>query len=57
MKNWKTTVIGIFAGIPQIIQGITSDPINWSLVMTGVATIVGFFFAKDRAVTGGTIQQ
>lgn len=52
MKNWRTTVLGIFAGIPQIVQGATSKPVNWNLIATGIFTIVGFFFAKDKNVTG-----
>lgn len=47
MKDWRTTVSGVFAGVPQIIQGIVSPEINWNLVISGLGTIAAFFFAKD----------
>ena len=55
MKNWKTTVMGSVAGLPQIITGIISK--DWGSVITGVATILMGIFAKDSNVTGGMVQQ
>ncbi|MDR2018575.1 MAG: hypothetical protein LBQ00_06870 [Syntrophobacterales bacterium] len=57
MKNWKTTLLGVFAGIPQIVHGLAMAEPDWQLVFTGVATIVAFLFAKDNNVTGGAVQQ
>jgi hypothetical protein len=57
MKNWLTTLFGGVAGVPQIIEGLMSKPINWSLVITGVSTILLGLVAKDYNTTGGTVKQ
>jgi hypothetical protein len=55
--NWLTSILGTVAGVPQIIAGITSKPINWQLVITGIGTFVMGLAAKDANVTGGTVKQ
>lgn len=52
VTNWLTTSLGGIAGVPQIVQGYTSVPKNWGLVITGVATIVLGLVAKDAGTTG-----
>jgi hypothetical protein len=49
-KNWKTSTTGIIGAIPQIATGIQTK--NWSLVISGVATILMGLCAKDGDVTG-----
>lgn len=49
--NYKTSVAGIIGGLPQIVEGIASK--NWTMVATGVCTLLLGFFAKDKDVTGG----
>ena len=58
MKNWKTTVSGLFAAAPMVLQMIgvaIPEPISKLILAIGVA--FGFFFAKDSNVTGGTVNQ
>ena len=45
--SWWTTAAGTIAGLPQIIEGLSSKPVNWSLVITGVATFLFGLAAKD----------
>ena len=47
LKSWLTTIFGTVAGLPQVIEGLFSKPINWTLVITGVATFLLGIFAKD----------
>ena len=49
-KSWFTSLFGTVAGIPQIIEGLSSKPINWSLVITGIATLLLGLTAKDGNV-------
>lgn len=55
MKNWRTTVTGIAAAAPQIAEGVATK--NWSLLVSGIATLLMGIFAKDSNVTGGTVIQ
>ena len=50
MKNWKTSVVGAAAALPQVIEGATTK--NWSMLITGIATLLLGLFAKDSNVTG-----
>lgn len=58
MKNWKTTLFGfVLAGgmfLAQNTTGQTQTVGNWISVLG--ASIIGLV-AKDKDVTGGTIQQ
>ena len=53
MKNWKTTLFGILAILPQILSaiGINLPQVLLNLV-TAVAAAIAFYFAKDKDVTG-----
>lgn len=53
MKNWKTTLFGVGAGVLNMF----ANGANWKqvLVSTGLAFLG--FFAKDNDVTGGIRQQ
>lgn len=62
MKNWKTTLAGLFAALPQLVALIAplfgfTPPME---IVTGVSAIgvaaIGVL-AKDHNVTGGTIDQ
>ena len=58
MKNWKTTLCGVVAGMPTIlgVLGIAiPEPI--SKLILAVGAVIGFYFAKDNNVTGGTVRQ
>ena len=58
MKNWKTTVSGLFAAAPMILQLLgVAIPEPISKLILAVGTVFGFFFAKDSNVTGGTVSQ
>jgi hypothetical protein len=58
MKNWKTTISGIVAGLPQLITAITPMlPQKWANVFTGIGVILFALSAKDANVTGGTVKQ
>ena len=60
MTNWKTTLLGIVAGLVGVSASTFMAPdgkINvWGVVQGIVLALIGYF-AKDRDVTGGTIQQ
>lgn len=55
--NWLTSIAGTVAGVPQIIEGWTSQPKNWGKIITGIATVIIGLSAKDSNVTGGTVKQ
>lgn len=56
--NVKTTVAGAIAGISQLVKLFGFEiPPQLLDGITGVATIIAFYFAKDRNVTGGTKKQ
>lgn len=51
--NWKTTVAGMIACLPSIIQAI--EPILPDAIvpaLTSIATAIALYFAKDKDVTG-----
>ena len=51
--NWKTTIAGIIACLPSIIQAI--EPILPDAivpVLTSIATAIALHFAKDKDVAG-----
>ena len=59
MKNYKTTLAGILAVLPQILsvlfpKVITQDVAN---TISGLMVTLGLIAAKDNNVTGGTKQQ
>ena len=45
--NWFTSIAGGVAGLPQIIEGYTSVPKNWMLIISGIATLILGLCAKD----------
>lgn len=46
MKNWKTTLAGLLAGLPQLVTGImTGNPVT---IATAIATIGIGILAKDH---------
>lgn len=58
MKNWKTTLFGVFAILPNLLNlfGIHLSP----EISDGIHTVGGVLFgfsAKDNNVTGGMVQQ
>ena len=55
MKNWKTTLFGVIAVLPQlaVATGITL-PVPMLNLITAVAGAIAFFFAKDKNVTGSS---
>ena len=62
--NWKTTLFGVLAGIAQITPVLTGEGIHvghWGgsdflQIGGGIATLLLGLYAKDKNVTGGTIQ-
>ena len=58
IKNWKTSVGGLIVALPNIatVIGIAiPDPIS-KLIMA-IGAIWFAYFAKDKNVTGGTVNQ
>jgi len=62
MKNWKTSLIGYLAALWLVVQPIITNgdfdfERDWkSLVGAAIAAFFGYV-AKDKNVTGGTVQQ
>jgi hypothetical protein len=62
MKNWKTTASGALAALPQLIGlilpifGVNVPPEILTATSTLGLFLIGLF-AKDRNVTGGTVNQ
>ena len=58
MINLKTTVAGAIAGIAQLVKlfGFEIPPQILDAV-TAIATMIAFYNAKDRNVTGGDKRQ
>ena len=53
-SGW-TTAFGTIAGVPEIIQGWTSQPKDWMLIIKGIALLLMGIAAKDagkEAVSG-----
>ncbi len=62
MKSWKTTLAGVGtimatlgAAIASFIHGDTQTAIM--TLISGLPAGIGLLFAKDKNVTGGTVQQ
>lgn len=53
MKNWRTTVAGIMFAIGTALTS-SDEPLLRQIGSTMVAAsgLLGFFFAKDKSVTG-----
>jgi len=46
LKNIKTSLFGSVAGLPLVVEGISSK--DYSLVISGVATLILGLMAKDH---------
>jgi hypothetical protein len=61
MKSWKTTLSGVAAVTLGVLQGFHHatllEAVKDPLVQMGLFVGILGFFAKDSAVTGGTIGQ
>lgn len=63
MKNWKTTTFGILAALPSLLQafGLHSfghfGSVSVDQALAGVGVLGLGYLAKDKNVTGGTVQQ
>lgn len=53
MKNWKTTLFGIGAAALNMF----ANGVNWKQILVSVGLAGLGLFAKDKDVTGGTVQQ
>jgi len=56
MKNWKTSLAGVIAAMGPILLAI-GVPQEVGAAITTIGLFLLGLFAKDRNVTGGTIQQ
>jgi hypothetical protein len=54
-KNWLTTVIGLAAGSPVVVDGIQRS--DWKQVWGGIFVVLLGMVAKQANVTGGTKKQ
>ena len=60
MKNWKTSLAGLFAGLPLLLHmmGISIGHVGNGDVLTAISavavTVLGVL-SKDKNVTGGTV--
>ena len=53
--SWKTTLFGILAVVPGVIQAIQPIlPDSWVPVLSSIATGIALYFAKDKDKTGAT---
>ena len=58
MKNWKTTLIGVGAGIAYILSKVLSHTFDAATDISIAAGMAGLgIVAKDHNVTGGSTQQ
>ncbi|MFA6290134.1 MAG: hypothetical protein WC637_00055 [Victivallales bacterium] len=58
MLNWKTTLFGFLAALPQLINFITpAIPEPWGGLASSIAIIIAFYFAKDKEVKSATVGQ
>jgi len=58
MLNWKTTLFGLLALLPPIIDAVTTVlPPKWAPILSAISGVIAFYFAKDKNVTGGTVAQ
>lgn len=53
MKNWKTTLFGGVAALPQVVKLLWPEcpPAVLDLI-TSACVVAAFYFAKDKNVTG-----
>ena len=49
-KSWFTSVAGGIVGLPQIVQALSGEPINYQLLITGVGSLLLGLAAKDSDV-------
>ncbi len=56
MKNWKTTLSGIFAGAGQL-SPIFGIPVEIGQAISVIGLALLGIFAKDKNVSGGTVLQ
>jgi hypothetical protein len=49
IKNWLTTIFGAVAGVPQILDGAFSVPVDWAQIALGVGLLlVGLFTSNAK---------
>ena len=49
MVNFKTTLFGLLAFIPTIINAVhLTIPQPWAGLFTGIGGVLAFYFAKDK---------
>jgi len=55
MLNWKTTLFGVLAALPPIIDAaVPVLPPKWAPILSALSLVIALYFAKDKNVTGGT---
>ena len=53
MLNWRTSLFGFLAFLPQLLNAIAPMvPAPWDKLILAVCGILAFYFAKDKDVTG-----
>ena len=59
MKNWKTTVAGLLAALPQLLLALGIFPANSPIanLISAASLVVMGLVAKDHNVTGGDTPQ
>ena len=64
MKNWRTTLAGLLAGLPITVDALLTayqagyfTGKDGKQLLIAVALILLGLMSKDKKVTGGTIQQ
>jgi hypothetical protein len=58
MKNWKTTLFGVLGAAAVGVSQYPDPTIaKIAVILAAVLPNLGLFFAKDKNVTGGTVQQ
>jgi len=61
-KSWKTTLVGFVVGLIPLGQGILQgigegQHFDWAKIGLGIGISFLGYVAKDKNVTGGTVQQ
>lgn len=57
MRNWKTTLAGLFMILGIIGKDLKAGKVDPLTDFAGVSAAVGLINAKDDNVTGGTVAQ
>lgn len=57
MKNWKTTLAGLFILLGIVGKDLQKGTVDPATDFAGVSGAVGLIMAKDHNVTGGTEAQ